>query len=57
LYQRDDDKEEAIRARLVTYEKQTQPLIAYYRPTGVLRGVDGLGPLDEVYRRIRKALG
>jgi len=57
LYQRDDDKEEAIRARLVTYEKQTQPLIDYYRSRGLLRLVDGLGPVDEVYSRIKKVLG
>jgi adenylate kinase len=56
LYQRDDDQEKAIRARLVTYEKQTQPLIAYYRQQGLLRPVDGLGPMEEVYRRIRKAM-
>lgn len=57
LYQRDDDKEEAIRARLVTYDRQTQPLIDYYRSRGLLRLVDGLGPVDEVYKRIRKVLG
>jgi adenylate kinase len=56
LYQRDDDQEDAIRARLATYERQTLPLIAYYRDRGVLRPVDGLGPLDEVYERIRRAL-
>lgn len=57
LYQRDDDKEEAIRARLVTYEKQTQPLIAYYKTRGVLRLVDGLGAVEEVYGRIKGVLG
>jgi len=57
LYQRDDDREEAIRARLVTYEKQTQPLIAYYQARGLLRLVDGLGPVEEVYQRIRGVLG
>lgn len=57
LYQRDDDKEEAIRARLVTYDKQTQPLIEYYRTRGLLRMVDGLGPVDEVYQRIKGVLG
>jgi adenylate kinase len=56
LYQRDDDREEAIRARLETYQRQTQPLIDYYRQRDLLRPVDGLGSLDEVYQRIRKAL-
>ncbi len=57
LYQRDDDKEEAIRARLVTYEKQTQPLISYYQSRGLLRLVHGLGAVEEVYNRIRGVLG
>ena len=30
LVQRDDDKEETIRARLATYKSQTEPLIEYY---------------------------
>src|SRR5262249_26324218 len=31
LYQRDDDREEIIRARLDVYRKQTEPLLAFYR--------------------------
>jgi adenylate kinase len=56
LYQRDDDQEKAIRARLTTYENQTQPLIQYYEDLDLLRPVDGVGGLDEVYARIKKAL-
>jgi adenylate kinase len=41
LVQRADDSEETIRQRLVAYEKQTSPLIAYYRSRGVLHEVDG----------------
>jgi adenylate kinase len=41
LLQRADDSEETIRQRLVAYEKQTSPLIAYYRSKGVLHEVDG----------------
>jgi adenylate kinase len=40
LIQRDDDKEEAIVNRLNVYEKQTEPLIAYYREKGILVDVD-----------------
>ena len=57
LYQRDDDQEKAIRARLATYENQTQPLIKYYEKLNLLRPVDGVGGLDEVYSRIKKVLG
>jgi adenylate kinase len=41
LLQRADDSEAIIRQRLVAYEKQTSPLIDYYRRKGVLREVDG----------------
>ncbi len=57
LYQRDDDREEAIRARLKTYEAQTKPLIDYYRAKGLLRPIDGLGAVDQVFGRIARALG
>jgi adenylate kinase len=36
LYQRDDDKLEVIENRLAVYERQTQPLIEYYRSRGKL---------------------
>jgi adenylate kinase len=56
LYQREDDKEEPIRARLKTYEIQTRPLIAYYEQRALLRKVDGLGTPDEVFARIQRVL-
>ena len=56
LYQRDDDREDAIRQRLETYGNQTQPLIEYYSQRGLLRPVDGRGDVDAVYGRIRDAL-
>jgi len=45
---RKDDNEEAIRTRLELYEKQTKPLLTYYRKQGILMTVDGSGPVDEV---------
>jgi adenylate kinase len=39
LYQRDDDKEDAIKARLKAYEENTKPLIKYYEAKGILRQV------------------
>ena len=56
LYHRDDDREEAIRQRLETYENQTQPLIDYYRQRGLLRPVEGRGDVEAVYDRIRSVL-
>lgn len=41
LLQRADDQEEAIRHRLLEYEKQTSPLIDFYRARNLLHEVDG----------------
>lgn len=54
---RADDNEETIRRRLEVYREKTEPLVRYYEERGVLRRVDGLGTPDEVYARIRAALG
>lgn len=48
LYQRDDDKEETMRARLAAYASQTAPLIEYYTKLGLVRPVDGLGAIQEI---------
>jgi adenylate kinase len=53
---RSDDNETSIRTRMREYRDKTEPLISYYRSRGVLREVDGLGPLEEVARRIAQAL-
>ncbi len=41
LYIREDDKEETVRNRLVTYHRQTEPLIAHYTRQDVVRDIDG----------------
>lgn len=56
LYQRDDDKEETVRARLKVYENQTKPLIDFYNSRGLAEFTNGLGALDEVYGRIKSTL-
>lgn len=56
LYQRDDDKAEAISNRLDTYDAQTAPLIDYYRDAGLLREIDGDQSQDEVREQITAAL-
>ncbi len=42
LIQRPDDREEVIAERLAAYERQTRPLVDYYRQRGVLKDVDGM---------------
>ena len=53
---RADDTEEALRTRLMAYYKQTSPLIGYYHAKRLLKGVDGLGEIDQVARDIAALL-
>jgi adenylate kinase len=57
LVQRADDNEETIGNRLRVYRDQTEPLVQYYRASGLLREVDGEGSTAEVYARLRAVLG
>jgi len=53
---RADDTEEAVRKRLEAFHRQTLPVATFYRTKSLLREVDGVGPLDEVFERIEKSL-
>ena len=57
LLQRDDDNEATIRNRLQVYERQTAPLVAYYKKQGLLATVPATGDVDAVYARLTSALG
>ena len=52
LIQRKDDTEEVISERLKSYERQTLPLVDYYRRQGRLRRVNGELPVEQVMREI-----
>lgn len=52
LTQRDDDREEKVRARLEVYERETAPLIEYYENTGRLQRVDGTQEAEAVYKDV-----
>lgn len=52
LYQRDDDNEQTVRARLEVYDKATKPLKAFYRSRGLLREIDATGAAAQVFERI-----
>ena len=56
LVQRPDDREEIVAPRLSAYEKQTAPLVAYYKRLGLLHDVDASKTVEEVQQQIRKAL-
>jgi adenylate kinase len=54
LDQRPDDREEIVAPRLQAYEKQTAPLVAYYKRLGRLHSVDASQSVPEVTRRINE---
>lgn len=56
LIQRVDDKPETIENRLVVYQKDTAPLIEFYKGKGLLKPVDCDCAYEEVLNRIFKAL-
>ncbi len=55
LYQRADDSEATVATRLDVYQKQTSPLLAYYRGRNLLAEVAGEGSVAQVAEAIRKA--
>ncbi len=56
LKQRSDDKEESVRTRLETYERETEPLIDYYATSGRLKKVDGSGEVEDIYREVENLI-
>ena len=53
---RADDTEDAIKQRLVGYANQTKPLLDYYDKQGLLKTIDGLGTIDEIFERVTAIL-
>ncbi len=58
LVRRKDDEPEAIKQRLVVYQKQTAPVLDWYRKSGAnVQTIDAVGTQDEVTKRAREAIG
>ncbi|HET6546082.1 MAG TPA: adenylate kinase [Rhodanobacteraceae bacterium] len=53
---RNDDGPETVRERLRVYAEQTAPVAEHFRELGKLVIVDGVGGVEEVFRRILAAL-
>ena len=54
---RSDDTPEAIRQRLEIYERETAPLVEYYRTTrGNVVGIHADGTIEEIFAEIRATL-
>ncbi|MES9843469.1 MAG: adenylate kinase [Candidatus Sedimenticola sp. PURPLELP] len=62
LVQRDDDKEDTVKARLKVYHDQTEPLIAFYTAEADAGSckyvkVNGVGGVDDIRDQIFNGLG
>lgn len=56
LIQRDDDNVETVTNRLKVYKESTQPLIDFYQNKGLIRGIDGVGGIKDIFGRITTIL-
>lgn len=58
LVRRPDDEPDAVRTRLAVYDRQTAPVLEWYREHGTrIATVDAVGTMDEVTARALRALG
>jgi len=53
---RPDDTEEVVAERLKAYERQTLPLVAYYKAKGQVVDVDGEQPVEMVAAQASRAI-
>ena len=56
LIMREDDRPETARRRITVYLEQTLPVLAHYRQQHVVSDIDGTGSIEEVQRRILRAI-
>jgi adenylate kinase len=54
---REDDAPDVVRERLRVYHEVTEPLVCFYEDRGLLARVDGTGDPDDIYARVRDAVG
>jgi adenylate kinase len=52
----DDADPKVIQNRIDTYKSQSEPCLGFYRPQGIVKDVDGVGTIDEIFARIRSVL-
>lgn len=56
LYQRNDDTPETVKNRLKVYRENTFPLIEYYEKKGKLVTIMGVGSIDGIFAKVKKAV-
>jgi adenylate kinase len=50
----DDADPKVIQNRINTYKSQSEPCLAYYKPAGIVKNIDGIGSIEEIFGRICK---
>lgn len=53
---RSDDTPEKIRTRLKVYRNETEPVLNYYRKKGIVTEINGVGTIEDIFRRIKEVL-
>ena len=53
---RSDDNMETIKKRLEVYERQTLPVIEFYRKKRLYKPIKGVGNIDDIFGRISEVL-
>jgi len=53
---RSDDTPEKVKTRLQVYRDETRPVMDFYDEKGAVQKIDGVGSIDEIFNRIKKAI-
>ena len=51
-----DEQGSKIKNRLVVYDQQTKPLIAYYEKKGLLKHINAMEPIGKVFGKITELI-
>ena len=52
----DDQDKLVIENRINVYNQKTLPLIEYYKPQGKYFGINGMGTIDEIAKRLKEVI-
>jgi adenylate kinase len=53
---RSDDTPEKVKNRLEVYWNETQPVLNHYKQQNMVKAIDGVGSIDEIFERIKDTL-
>jgi len=57
LIARNDDRDPgAVSKRLEWFKTDVQPIVDYYKETGRLHVIDGIGTIDEIFNRVQESI-